>query len=124
MKEARPTATELLDAVAAVLGTAVERGGRVGSFEARVAANVVRIVERELRLGPAIDAAAAADRAALPGAPTDAATLAELIRRGEIASDDPALLAHLRRDVCARIAVDNPSYLSSTSRGEESPTEP
>jgi hypothetical protein len=110
-----PRATELLDAVAAFLRDEVlpALDGRL-AFHARVAANVLDIVRRELATG---DAAAADERArlaALLGREGDAATLnAELcrgLREGAFAPDDPALLAHLWATTLATVAIDQPQY--------------
>lgn len=61
----RPTASELLDAVRGFLTDQVipATGGQLG-FHARVAANVLGIVARELELGPLAPAAGLADRVA------------------------------------------------------------
>lgn len=111
--DARPTAAELVDAVAEFLtdDVVVRLEGRT-AFHARVAVNVLRIVQRELEQGGAVEETARSERQALPGAPADAAAMAELIRSGALTSGDPALRAHLIRDVRARIAVDSPSYPS------------
>jgi aminoglycoside phosphotransferase (APT) family kinase protein len=80
----RPTAGELLDAVRSYLAGDVMAAtdGRV-QFHARVAANVVGIVARELELGPV----------APPHDPNDPVDLA--------------------RSVAAKLAVANPAYLSA-----------
>jgi hypothetical protein len=99
-----PTAEQLLEAVREFLVEAeVQLSGRL-AFHARVASNVVAIVERELALGP--DAAEAAALAPLGGP----AALCEGLRGGRHRPDDPALLAALREAVLARLAVDNPRY--------------
>jgi aminoglycoside phosphotransferase (APT) family kinase protein len=107
----RPTATELLEAV----GEYVERDESSGidasaRYEARVARNALRIVERELELGPGITRAHAR-RLDLLGVPDDAA-LARSLRAGE--RDDEleelgAVLAATTRD---QLLVANPSYLA------------
>ena len=38
------------------------------------------------------------------------AELCVRLREGRMALDDPALLAHLRRCVLARLAIDNPEF--------------
>jgi hypothetical protein len=87
------SADELVDAVAGWL----ERdllpllAGR-DAFQARVALNALRIVERELQSD-----APAADRAALAAA----------VREGTLTPDDHEALV---RDVLARIEVDSPGY--------------
>jgi hypothetical protein len=89
----RPTAGELLDAVREFLTDQVmpATSGQL-AFHARVAANVLAIVARELELG------------AVPTG-ADRADLADLAVRADLA--DPAGLA---ADVAARLAVANPRY--------------
>lgn len=110
MTEPRPTAAELVAAVAGFLTDQVVPAleGKV-AFHTRVAANALRIVERELRLGAEAEAVEA-ERARLPGAPADDAALATLIREGHPDVDDPALRGYLIRSVRARIAIDSPDY--------------
>jgi hypothetical protein len=129
----RPDARELLEAVRAFLEEQVVpalEGTR--QFHARVAANVLAIVGRELAGGdvalreewralaallelPA--AAPPADAAALAAAVRELnATLATRIQRGD-ADAGPwrrAVLDHLRRTADARLAIANPKYASLT----------
>ena len=80
----RPTAAELVAVVADFLDNDVRRGrdGRPPSgqvnFHARVAANVLRIVERELLDGPAADVSGALEGLGF----SDEAELAAAIRAG------------------------------------------
>ena len=84
------------------------------AFHARVAANVLAIVRRELTLGPDADRSDAARLAALLGVAGEASALnQELCRRieaGEIAPDDPALLEHLWATTLDTLAIDQPGY--------------
>jgi hypothetical protein len=111
----QPSAVELIDAVAEFItrDLAPTLTGRL-AFHARVAANVLAIVKRELTLGPDADRADAARLAALLGSEgTPAAMTEELCRRiaaGEIAADDPALIEHLWATTLATLAVDQPGY--------------
>ena len=111
----QPTAAELIDAVAEFItrDVAPTLTGRL-AFHARVAANVLAIVRRELAEGPAADRADAARLAALLGHDGEPAALTEeLCRRieaGEIAADDPALIDHLWATTIATLAVDQPGY--------------
>jgi Domain of unknown function (DUF6285) len=103
----RPTAAELVAAVAEFLETDVKDGttGPV-NFHARVAANVLRIVEREL-----LD-----DDDAIPATKmldlgfADEAELSAAIRRGELDGRGPEVLATLRALVAHRLAVAHPGY--------------
>lgn len=107
----RPDAAELVSAVAMFLRDDVMAAtdGRV-NFLARVAANVLDGVERELRLGPGQEQRHRERLAAL--SQSDQAGLAAAIRSGELSADDPALLAAVRAAVTDRVAVANPRYLT------------
>lgn len=99
-----PTASQLLDAVRLFLAEAEpELRGRL-AFHAKVAANALAIVDREMAQVP--DAAEEAALAPFGGAEA----LCAALRDGRMAPDDPALLAALREAVLARLAVDNPRY--------------
>ncbi|MFN7173647.1 MAG: DUF6285 domain-containing protein [Thermaurantiacus tibetensis] len=99
-----PTAVQLLEAVGLFLREAeAALPGRLG-FHAKVARNVVAIVCRELAQDP--DSAEARALAAFGGP----AAVSAGLRSGELAPDDPALLAALAEAVIARLAVDNPRY--------------
>ncbi len=99
-----PTALQLLEAVRLFLKQAEGAlSGRL-AFHAKVAANTLAIVERELALEP--DGAEAAALAAYGGM----AVLCEGLRSGALDPADKALLAAVRAAVLARLAVDNPRY--------------
>jgi hypothetical protein len=123
----QPAATELLEAVAAFLENVVVpklEGGR--RFHAIVAANAVRIVAREIELGPATERTRAERLWALlgnegaPPAGTDAAELVrelstELCTRIEAGDADEGpwrreVLEHLKHSVREQLAVDNPRF--------------
>jgi Domain of unknown function (DUF6285) len=103
----RPTAAELVAVVADFLDNDV-RGATDGpvNFHARVAANVLRIVEREL-----LDdsAGAVADALADLGY-TDEAQLAAAIRAGDLDDRPDDVLATLRTLVRRRLDVAHPGY--------------
>ena len=103
----RPTAAELVAAVAEFLAGEVRAttSGAVG-FHALVAANALRIVERELP-GNSADRPRAA-LAAL-GHPDEAA-LATAIRAGELDGREVEALACLRTLVSHRLAISHPGY--------------
>jgi Domain of unknown function (DUF6285) len=112
----RPTAPELLEAVREFLEhdvmPAVE--GRV-RFHSRVAVNALGMLERELRLGPELDAAEQARLAALLGHDADlralTAELAERIRDGSLDDRRDDVTAAVRESVRAKLLVANPDYL-------------
>jgi len=103
----RPTAAELVAAVAEFLETDV-RDGTTGSvnFHARVAANVLRTVERELLDDTAAEPAAALLDLGFP----DERELSGAIRRGELDGRGPELLPLLHALVGHRLAVAHPGY--------------
>jgi Arc/MetJ family transcription regulator len=103
----RPLAAELVAAVAEFLETDV-RGATSGqvNFHARVAANALRIVERELR-----DESEAECGAALAGLGfADEEELAAAIRAGELDGRDDEVTACLRTLVQSRLTVAHPGY--------------
>jgi len=109
----RPTVDELLDAVEIFLReTVVERLDGQPRCHARVAANAVSIVRRELALD--LDGAAAETNRleALTGESGSRLSLNEalaaLIRSG--AADDGAVLDHLRQTTAEKLAIANPRY--------------
>ena len=103
----RPTAAELVAAAAEFLETDVRAatGGQV-NFHARVAANALRIVEREL-----LDEGDEESSAALAGLGfADEEQLAAAIRAGELDGRAADVTACLRTLVRRRLAVAHPGY--------------
>jgi hypothetical protein len=84
------------------------------AFLARVAANALATVHREITEGPAAEAAAVAGMAGILGHDGDHAELnAELcarIRSGELTVETPGLLTALHVAARDQIAIDQPSY--------------
>jgi hypothetical protein len=103
----RPTAAELVAAVADFLEIDVRSAtdGAV-NFHARVAANVLRIVERELRDDTANEVV---DRLAAVGF-ADEAHLAAAVRSGDFDDRSGEVMALLRTLVRHRLAVGHPGY--------------
>ncbi|OMC54704.1 hypothetical protein A5745_19080 [Mycobacterium sp. IS-2888] len=107
----RPTAAELVAAVAEFIEGLIKADVREATtgqvnFHARVAANVLRIVEREL-----LDDGAAQARAALAALGfDDEAGLAAAIRAGELDENSEGVTACLRTLVRQRLAVAHPGY--------------
>lgn len=118
MPQDRPTAAELLAAVADFLRDeaipALDRTEPRLGFQARVAANSLAILEREARLGPAADTAELARLRALLGRDGNLAelnrALADELRAGTRDERDPALMAHLEATVADKIAIANPKW--------------
>jgi hypothetical protein len=104
-----PTAAELVEAVREFLERDVMAAteGRV-QFHARVAVNALRMVERELTLGPA---QAEAHRVRLAGLEVDdEAALAARIRSGELDDRYEEVKAAVWDTVLDRLRVANPKY--------------
>jgi hypothetical protein len=105
-----PTAAELVEAVRDFLLSDVTEAteGRV-RFHARVAANVLGMVQRELELGPAMEAAQA-DRLGRLGFSSET-ELAAAIRTGTLDDRYAEVAAAVRATVRDKLLVANPKYL-------------
>jgi hypothetical protein len=110
-----PTADEVLAGVARYLreeaGPALT--GRL-AFHARVAANAVDLVRRELALGPEAVSDATTRMKSLLGRNGTTAeleqALCEAIAGGKIDLNDPALVEHLWKTTLDTLAVEQPNY--------------
>lgn len=84
------------------------------AFEARIAANALDLVRRELAEGPALAADEHARLVALLGTEGSLAELNELvatrIRDGELDADMPGLREHLFATSLEKLRVDQPRY--------------
>jgi hypothetical protein len=118
MPQDRPTASELITAIADFLREeatpALDRADPRLGFQMRVAVNSLAILEREGRLGPAADAREHARLVALLGRD---GTLEELnralvdqIRAGARDERDAAMMAHLDATTADKIAIANPKW--------------
>jgi hypothetical protein len=111
----QPSALELVTAVREFIEKHAmpELQGRT-AFHARVAANALAIVARELeQAGPGADGESARLRSLLQhdGAlPELNRELCRRIRSGRIAWNDQALAAHLVPTTLAKVAIDQPNY--------------
>ena len=86
-------------------------------FQTRVTVNVLRMVERELRLGDSQEGSARARLLALLGGthregPTTALDLelADAIRDGRMPIETPGLRQHLRAGLGESLAINNPKW--------------
>ena len=110
-----PYPSEILGAVAVFLKNVVaaETTGAT-SFQARVAANALEMMRRQLDLAPAEDAAELARLKSLlgeDGALTELnRRLAEQIAGGTLDLTTPGLKDHLWATTLAKLAVDQPTY--------------
>jgi len=107
-----PTAADLVDSVRGFLAEIEASLSGREAFHAKVAGNVLAIVERELRERPEAVEAAALARLLGRDAP-----LAELradvctaLRDGRIDAATPGLVDSLINATLARLAVDNPKF--------------
>ena len=105
----RPTVEELVDALEEFLAGPVSEatGGQV-RFHARVAANVARVVGRQLRAGPGPEERAR--RALHDFGVRSPAELSGAIRQGDLDHRRAELLAFLWSTVTDRLAVANPRH--------------
>jgi Domain of unknown function (DUF6285) len=112
-----PTITELLAATAAFLReVAVPQLAGHASFHARVAANALDIVKREIELRPAAERDEHARLRALlhvEGSTEELnALLSRRIATGELDLQTPGLAEHLWATTLAKVAIDQPTYAS------------
>ncbi len=108
-----PRPQEILTAVAAFLrGAVVDGATPLVAFQARVAANAVDLVARQIVLAPGSDAVELDGLRALLGRDGSLAelnaALASGLAAGEIAAGDAA--QHLWLTTLAKLAVDQPKY--------------
>jgi hypothetical protein len=103
----RPTAAELVAAVANFLETQVQTSGR-GADELATATYALRIVEREL-LDDSVGDADARDALAALGF-SEEAQLAAAIRNGDLDHRAHDVTSYLRTVVNYRLAISHPGY--------------
>ena len=118
MAQDRPTASELLAAIADFLREeappVLDRAEPRLGFQMRVAVNSLAILEREARLAPAADRR---EHERLKKLLSRDGTLSELnrelarqLRGGERGERDAALMAHLEATIADKIAIANPKW--------------
>lgn len=112
-----PRTEELVEAVARWIDTIRPELTPRDAFLARVAVNVLGVVQRELTQGPAAEAAAVERMSQLlghGGGFDDLTTeLCEQIRAGAMDAATPGLLAALRANAQDQVAIDQPNYSSA-----------
>ena len=121
-----PSAPELVRAVEAfVREIEGELGGRT-AFHAKVAANALAMVARELDARP--DAAEAAALGRLLGRNGGSDELRAVVctglRDGTLGVDTPGLVEALTEAACTRLAVDNPRYPTLARLRDGAPLSP
>jgi hypothetical protein len=117
-----PTPVEILEVVAAMIrDQLVPQLAPDAVFHARVAANAIDLVRRQLQTGDALEAASLVRLQQLLGPQLldqqgDAAALerelCERIRSGSLTTDSPGLIEHLMDCTLAKMSIDQPSYAS------------
>ncbi len=118
MAQDRPTASELLIAIADFLREeaipALDRTEPRLGFQMRVAVNALAILERESRLGLAADARERTRLAQLLGGDDTLEALnrelAGQLRAGERDESDREMMAHLEATIADKIAIANPKW--------------
>jgi hypothetical protein len=84
------------------------------AFLARVSANVLGVIGRELTLGPAAEAAATERLTVLldyrGSFETLNSDLCRRLRAGEMTAETPGLLTALKANVLDQLAIDQPNY--------------
>jgi hypothetical protein len=118
MPDSRPFAPDLLAIVQEYLATEISpQVSKVHQFQLKIVARVLLTVQRELELGPQANAEEAQRLRVLLGREGSLqelnAALAQGIRAGDFAIDDPALLSHLREATEDALRINNPKWLSA-----------
>lgn len=111
----QPSIRELVEAVKGFLeGHAIPELKGHTAFHARVAANALGIVARELERGPAAAEAEHKRLAELVGSdgPLDELNrvLCTMIREGKVDLDTPGLAQHLEQTTRDKVTIDQPTY--------------
>lgn len=112
-----PTPVEILEVVAAMIrDQLVPQLPPDAVFHARVAANAIDLVRRQLQTGDALEAASLERLQQLlrhqGDAPALERELCERIRSGSLTTDSPGLIDHLMACTLAKMSIDQPSYAS------------
>jgi hypothetical protein len=114
-----PRTEELVEAVAGWIDAIRPGLDPRNTFLARVAANALATVGRELTQGPAAEAAAVARMSEVLGRTGDYddlnGELCARIRTGELTVETPGLLAALRVMALDQLAIDQPNYRHEAS---------
>ena len=115
MSTNRPTTKELAEAVREFLETKVQPAVDAHtSFHTRVAVNVMKIIERELELGPKLDAEEHERLKRLldrNGSLKELnSLLCEKLRDGSMDYKNEAVVDHFRKTTMGRLSIDNPRY--------------
>jgi hypothetical protein len=109
-----PTPLEMLAVIAEFLrGEVIPKLNGATAFQARVAANALDLVGREIEMGQRLRAAEHTRLQALLGDGSIEQLTRELARRiaaRDLRADAPGLIEHLWDTTLAKLAVDQPAY--------------
>ena len=113
----QPHGADILDAVSRLLrDTLMPRLPPDTVFQARVAANALDVVAREIRFGEIVEREARERLQALLGCdgplPELERELSLRIRNGELDMQSPGLAEHLWQTTLAKMKIDQPNYAS------------
>lgn len=111
----KPDMADLMQAVQDFVGEEIApRLSGHAAFSARVAGNVLALMQRELDLGPRFRAA---EQARLEALLNETGTLEVLnrilcdkIAKGALGPEDEVLMDHLKRVTMGKLAIDQPTY--------------
>lgn len=113
----QPSVSELVQAVKNFIDETAGRNLKGhAAFHARVASNVLATVLRDLDQRPNAEKDEKTRLLELLSAPDDQsvealnAALSEMIKSGEMNSETPGLLAHLKTTTIAQVEIDQPRY--------------
>lgn len=112
-----PSPAEILDVVAKMIrDDFIPKLPPDAVFHARVAANAIDLVRRQLEQGDALETASLERLQRLLGHSGPAETLerelCERIRDRSLNMSTPGLIEHLMADTLAKMSIDQPSYAS------------
>ena len=111
----RPNMQELVEAVREFLENKVQPAidGQI-SFHTRIAINMLKIVERELDLGPKLNQEETGRLKQILGQEGSLedlnAALCEKLKSGEMDYQSDELTEHLQKSALGKLAIDNPEY--------------
>ena len=121
----QPTAIELIDVVAEFIRVhAMPQLKGHAAFHARVAANALDIVKRELEIAPNAEIAELLRLKVLLQSEGDVDTLnrelCDQIENGSLTLETPGLVDHLWQTTLTKLAIDQPKYSGFVRALEES----
>lgn len=113
----QPRGADILAAVSRLLReTLMPQLSANAAFQARVAANAIDLVAREITFGETVEREALARLQALTGRDGSLqeleTELSDRIRRGEFDLDSPGLAEHLWQTTLDKMKIDQPTYAS------------